>query len=158
MNDLDQQIQVLIDQAPQDGTTPAAIAAIAPALKAIANQLNHAQYYVLQTLEQNWVMTTLSNRTQPDLAKNVIYAFPTLKDVTSGPHSVKDPQLVALPIPVTHILFQLIAIKAVDSVVFFETSGNTNAGTEVNRDDLQNLIKLYLQQSRDATDLPPNIA
>jgi hypothetical protein len=157
MDDLDQQIQVLIEQAPQDGTTPAAMQTIAPAIKAIAQQLKHPQYYILQTLEQNWVMTTLNNRNQPEMAKNVIYAFSALKDVSKSPHPLSDPQLVALPIPVTHILFQLIAIKAVDSIVFFETPGNTNAGTEVSREELQNMIRLYLQNLRESS-VPPNIA
>lgn len=158
MDDLDRQLQVLVEQAPQDGKTPAAVEAIAPALKALAQQLKHKEYFILQTLDYNWVMTTLSNRGEPDVSKNVIYAFPTIKDVSRGPHSLKDPQLVALPTPVTHILFQLLAINGVDSLVFFEVPGNPNAGTEVLRQDLQNLVQLYLKQTQPASNIPPNIA
>jgi hypothetical protein len=157
--DLDQQIQVLIDHAPQDGTTPRVIEAIAPVLKLIAGQLKHSQYYILQTLDQSWVMTTLSNRAQPDVEKNVIYAFPTLKD--AQPYAQQDPQVMALPVPVAHILFQMVAMDMVSSTVFFELSGNLAAGTEVRREDLQNLINTQLQHSQGVIPhqpLPPDIA
>lgn len=154
---LDQQLQVLIDHAPQDGTTPDVVKVIAPALKMIAEQLKHSQYYVLQTLDQHWVMTTLSHRTQPDMQKKVVYGFPTLKDVALAPESLKDPQLVALPVPVTHILFQMMAMKTIDSLVFFDTPGDAQGGTEVRREDLEHLVQLHLQQARAAAP-PPDIA
>lgn len=156
--DLDAQIQTLITDAPQDGMTPDAIVAIAPALKAIAGQLKHEQYYILQTLEQGWVMTTLSNRQQPDTRKNIVYAFPTLNDVTSGPHSINDPQVMALPVPVTHILFQMLAMKPIDSIIFFEVPGNLNQGVEVRRDEIHKLIQIHLQQAQNQKQVPPDIA
>jgi hypothetical protein len=160
--DLEQQIQVLIDNAPQDGTTPKAIEAIAPVLTLLANQLRHTDYYILQTLDQGWVLTTLSNRAQPELEKNVIYAFPTLKDAADF-QSVSDPQIMAAALPVTHILFQMLAIDTVNSIVFFDTPGNLATGIEVSRDDLQHLIQTHLQQIRPAprsypSNLPPDIA
>jgi hypothetical protein len=156
--DLNQQIQALIDHAPPDGTTPGIVQTIAPALKLIAVQLKHLEYYVLQTLDQGWVMTTLSNRDQPDVEKNVIYAFPTLKDAASSPNSPKNPEVIVIPVPVTHILFQMVAMKSVDSAVFFETSGNLANGVEVKRADLQTVIQLQLQQSQAAPQVPPDIA
>ncbi|MBW4522781.1 MAG: hypothetical protein KME16_24340 [Scytolyngbya sp. HA4215-MV1] len=164
---LDQQIQVLIDDAPQDDVTPQLVRTIAPVLKQLAQQLRHSQYYVLQTLDQNWVLTTLSNRTQPDVQKNIIYAFPTLKDVTIGPSPLQDPQLIALPTPVTHILFQMLAMERVDSTIFFETPGNTATGTEIRRQDLQNLVQIQIQATSQPQKpsgfgsnlhLPPDIA
>lgn len=160
--DLDQQIQVLIDNAPQDGTTPKAIAAIAPVLKLLAGQLRHLEYHILQTPDEAWVMTTLSNRAQPDLEKNVIYAFSTLKDAADF-QAVSDPQILALPVPVTHILFQLLALETVTSIVFFDTPNNLVTGTEVRRDDLQKLIQTQLQHSQFVprsypSNLPPDIA
>lgn len=155
--DLDQQIQGLINNAPQDGTTPRAVTAIAPVLIQLAQRLKHLQYYVLQTLDQSWVVTTLSNRAQPSLEKNVIYAFPTLKDVTAAPQSLKDPQIIALAVPVTHILFQMTAMDTVDSAVFFETPGDALAGTEIHRHQLQALIQKHLQQSL-PQQVPPNFA
>jgi hypothetical protein len=155
--DLNQQIQVLIDNAPQDGTTPKVIQAIAPALKSLASQLQHLQYYILQSANQSWVITTLSHRTQPTLEKTVIYAYPTLKDAVAGP-STKDLQVVAGAVPVTHILFQMVAMQPLDSVVFFETSGDLANGREISRDNLNHLIQGYLKQYQAESQLPSDIA
>lgn len=162
--DLDQQLQVLIDHAPHDGKTPGIIAAIGPALKILAQQLHHLQYYVLQTLAENWVLTTLSNRTQPDLEKRVIYAFPTREDALASAEASVSPHLVAIPVPVTHILFQMIAMEPLDSLVFFEQPGSWEMGTEVGRDEVQRLVQVYLQQyrpprhPRSSGKIPPNWA
>ena len=160
---LNQQIQVLIDNAPQDGTTPQVVRAIAPVLKQIAQQLHHSQYYILQTLNSDWVSTVLSNRGNPNLEKRVIYAFPTREDALAVPSSMPKMPAYALPMPVTHILFQLVAMEAVNSIVFFETPGNRSAAIEVRREDLQSLIQLHLQQSQSQqrtkrSNLPPDIA
>lgn len=156
--DLDLQIQTLIDQAPQDGQTSAAMRAIAPVLKRVAQRLKYSEYYVLQTLEQNWVVTTLNHRTQPTVERNVIYAFPTLNDAANAPFSVNDPQLMAVPTPVIHLLFQMMSMKTVDSTVFFETPGNLSSGTEVRQDDLQMLIRSQLEQWKKSSNIPPNLA
>ena len=105
-------------------------------------------------------MTTLSNRTQPTLEKQVIYAFPTLKDATS---STAEANLVAVPVPVVHILFQMVAVPPLDSLLFFETPGNLAAATEVKREDVQKLIGAYLQEFKSSTKnqsskIPPNLA
>lgn len=161
--DLDKQIQLLIDNAPQDGLTSRVVAAIAPVLKLLAGQLRHSQYYILQSLDQSWVLTTLSNRTNPDVEKRVVYAFPTLQDTSVVLAAGLDPQVIAVTIPVTHILFQLVALETVDSTVFFETPGDLTTGIEVRREDLQNLIQVQLKQTPSApiispSQLPPNIA
>lgn len=67
--DLDQQIRDLIENAPQDGSTPTLVEAIAPVLKLLASRLRHPEYYVAQTLDQEWAVTTLENRTQPEQQK-----------------------------------------------------------------------------------------
>ncbi|MFB2973304.1 hypothetical protein ACE1CD_30440 [Aerosakkonema sp. BLCC-F183] len=161
--ELDRQIQLLIDNAPQDTHTTQAMQAIAPALKLLAQQLRHSQYYILQTFERDWVLTALSNRANPGVEKRVIYAFPTLQDATADRNSIEDPQVLAMPVPVTHILFQMLAMNTVDSTVFFETPGNLSSGTELRREDLQNLIQAHLQQNhtvrRNAPGhIPPDIA
>jgi hypothetical protein len=154
---IDQQIRSLIDGAPSDGRTPAAVEAIAPALQLIAEQLKHTQYYVLQNLEQQWVVTTLNHRNQPELSKKVIYAFPTLQDLTSGPYFLRDPQILAVPMPVVHVLFQLIAMKTVDSLVFFEVPGNSKATAEISRQNFQELLQRQLQRMQ-KPGLPPDVA
>ena len=161
--DLDQQIQQLIDNAPADGTTPGMMAEIAPILKSLAEQLKHSQYYILQTLSSNWVLTTLSNSKQPDRQKTVIYAFPTLQDAANAPYAQQDPQVMAIPVPTSHILFQMVAMEPVDSLVFFEIPGNSDAGIEVRRADVQQLIEQSLQQIQPmdrpgSQNIPPNIA
>jgi hypothetical protein len=156
--DLDAQIEDLKGNAPAAGVAVDAISAIAPTLKAIAQKLKHEQYYVLQTLEQGWVMTTLNNRTQPEAKKNVVYAHPTLKDAAAGPVSVKDPQVMALPVPVIRILFQMLALKPIDSIIFMETSGKQGQGIEIRRQDIQALVQAQLQQAQPGNPPPTDIA
>lgn len=143
--DLDQQIQILIDNAPQDGVTPKLVDAIAPVLKLLAGSLQHFEYYILQTPDQSWVLTTLSNRVQPDIEKNVVYAFPSFGDAVAF-QPLPDSQVTPTAVPVTHILFQMFAMDTVDSTVFFDIPGNLATGNEVRRADLQNLVQTHLQQ------------
>ena len=161
--DLDKQIQLLIDDAPQDGVTPRVVAAIAPVLKRIAGKLRYHSYYILQNLDQEWILTTLSNRANNEVEKSVIYAFPTIQDITNVSAAKLDPQIIAVPVLVTNILFQLITLEMVDSIIFFETPGASNAGIEVRREDIQNLIQVQLKQIETATttslsQLPSDIA
>ncbi len=156
--DLKAQIQLLIDNAPKDGITPQLVAAMAPALSAIASSLRYPQYYILQNLAESWVLTTLSNRANPELEKRVIYAFPTIQDVSLSLSAGLDPQVIAAPIPVTHLLFQLMALDLVDSIVFFETPGMTNNTVEIKRTEMQNLLQQLLQQNSGQNWIPPDIA
>ncbi len=145
MNDLDQQIKALIDGAPQDDRTPQAVAAIGPVLKVIAVRLRHLQYYIVQSADQEWLTTVLSHRTQVGREKRVVYAYPTLADAMRATGIQQDPRLMALPMPIVHILFQMLSLATVDSLVFFETPGNTEIGTEVQRQELHHLLEEHLQ-------------
>ncbi len=158
---LDAQIRSLVENAPQDGTTPRLVEAVAPAMKALAGQLRHEQYYVLQSSQGQWRVTALSNRDRPDLEKTVIYAFPSLQDAQNAARSPEtSPAVVAVPLPVTHILFQMMAFKTVDSLIFFETPGNLQQGAEVHNADLQKLVNDSLGQYFDTRTnrIPPNMA
>ncbi len=155
--DLNEQLQLLIDNAPQDGSTPAAIEqAVVPVLRLFAQRLQHLDYYVLQSLDGGWVLTTLSHREQPGVQKYAIYAFPTLADARAF-QSESDPELMAAPLPVAHILFQIFALKQVDSILFMETPGNLNQGLEVKREDLQQLVQLQWQELNKQRNVPPDI-
>lgn len=157
--DLDAQIQILIDGAPRDGTTPDAIATIAPVLKVFAQRLRHRQYYILQTTNQEWMMTTLSNRARPDLQKRAIYAFPTLEDARSSVNTPHPANLVAVALPVVHILFQMVALQTLDSLIFFETEGNLENAIEIQGADVRKAIQLQLQQKLSVPpSIPPNLA
>jgi hypothetical protein len=164
--DLKAQIQLLIENAPKDGRTPQLVAAIAPALNAIAQNLGHSNYYILQNLDREWVLTTLSNRGNPQQQKQVVYAFSRLQDIPASYGAGLDPQVIATPMPVTHILFQLLALEPVDSIVFLNsnlagrnrTSGTQVREVEIKRTDLQNLVKQVLQRNSSQAPLPPDIA
>lgn len=156
--DFKAQIQLLIDNAPNDGITPQLVTAIAPALSAIASSLRHRQYYILQNLEKDWVLTTLSNRANPDLEKRVIYAYPRLQDVPLRNNDGLDPQVIAAPVLLADILFQLVALEPVDSIVFFETPGMSTNAVEIKRSELQQLIQEKLRTKRSRPQIPPDIA
>jgi hypothetical protein len=158
MMDLEAQIQLLIDNAPQDGVTPKLMVSIAPVLIAIAQKLNHYQYFILQNAEKDWVLTTLSNRANPGIEKQVIYAFPTIQDVSLIPDDGRDPHLLPTSMYVTHILFQLVALKPVDSLVFIEIPGTLTNSVEVQRSELERLIQQKLKRSRSTNTIPPNLA
>jgi hypothetical protein len=164
MKNLEAQIQLLIDNAPQDGVTPQLVATIAPVLRAIAQKLKHSQYYILQNLQEHWVLTTLKHKAHAalekrTLEKRIVYAFPSLQDVAlSSSFGPVDPQTVPKPMPVIHILFQLVALEPVDSIVFFETPGTTTNAIEVERTDLQIMIQQKLQQHISSREVPPDIA
>jgi len=153
--DLDQQIEALIEKAPRDGSTPQILQAIAPALVLIAQQLQHLEYSILQAVDQSWAIVVLSNLKEPGREKRVIYAWTSLKDASQAAAAGGD-RLRPVVLPVTHILFQMIALEGLDSIVFFESPGNQEVGTEIPREQVQNLINVYLQQYRSAP--PPDIA
>lgn len=156
---LDQQIAILRDNAPNHGISPVVIEkAIAPALKMFAEQLKHEHYYLLQNLQQGWILTTLSNRSQPQQQKKVIYAFATSKDAMTFANS-SDPGIVAESVPLMQILFQMLAIKPLDSMIFMDLPGNLSSGTEVRRVDVQNLVQTNLKKLQSQTsNLPTDIA
>jgi hypothetical protein len=158
MMDLEAQIQLLIDNAPQDGMTPQLMVSIAPVLIAIAQRLKHYQYFILENSEQDWVLTTLSNRANPGIEKQVIYAFPTIQDVSLISDDGRDPHLLPTLMDVTQILFQLVALKPVHSIVFIETPGNITNTVEVRRSQLERLIQQRLQEFKGKKIIPPNIA
>lgn len=151
---LDRQIQSLIDDAPDDGITPRIVKAIAPGLKQLATKLRHKQYYIVQSLDGDWVVTTISDRQKPKLEQRVIYAFPTLQDI---PKNTADSQLIAVPIAVTHLLFQLLALE-IDSVIFLEIPGDANTGYEIKRTDMQKLVQVQLKPKSPFNQIPPDIA
>ena len=152
---LEQQLQILIEDAAKQGISPLVIEkAIAPVLNLFAQQLKHLEYYILQNLDEQWALFTISDRQQVKADRTVIYAFPTLQDAANFQGS-EDPNILATPLPVTHILFQLLALKPVNSIVFLEQPGNLNEGTQIERDKLQSLIQQQIQQ---LSNIPSDIA
>ncbi len=159
---LDQQIQILVDNAPRNNVAPEVIHAIAPVLKAFAQQLKHTEYFVVQNLNQQWVITILNRKQSDDsnVEKRMIYAYAALEDVKKGPAPMQrnDPNLMAIPMPITHILFQLVSMKQIESVIFLDTPGQTSRGVEVRRQDVELAIKMQLQQTQGVGAVPPDFA
>ncbi len=144
--DLDQQIADLIRNAPPDGTTLRAADLVAPVLKALAQRLGHLEYFLVQSLDGHWLVTTLSNRNQPEQEKTVVYAYPSLQAATISSQGLNSAQLCAQPLGVIAILFQLLALEGVDALVFFDRPDPLSQGTEIRRIDLQHLVQLQLEQ------------
>ena len=154
--DLDQQLKVLTDEAPQYGVPASVMQAVTPVLKGFTTGLQHLEYYIPQSLDGGWVLTTLSNRTQPQLEKRVVYAFATLQDAANQGNW--DLQTMAMAVPVTYILFQLFSLQEVDSIVFMDTPGSST-GTEIRRSQVQKAIQTQLQQlAPQSRHVPPDIA
>ena len=144
--DLDQQLQILIDDAPNYGVPALVIEkAIAPVLRIFAEQLQFSEYYILQNETENWVMFKVRNDPQQDFDKTVIYAFTSYQDAI-GFNQEPAEKIVANPLPTAHILFRLFSAKQIDSIIFFNEVENLNQGIELRREELENLIQQQLQK------------
>lgn len=153
--ELEEQLQVLIEDAVEHGIAPIVLEkAIAPVLRTIAQRLQHLEYFVLQNLQEDWVISFISARKSQKLEKKVIYAFSTVKDAKNFSLD-RASDLVAIPIPVTQILFRVFSLQQIDSIIFFNQSGNITQGIEVSRPEMQNAVQQQLVRLK-AT--PPNIA
>lgn len=159
MMNIEQQLQILIDNAEKNGVSVVVMEkAIAPILKEIAQRLNYLQYYILQSPERNWIVTTLSHRENPQLEKKVIYAFVTPEDAQQF-QGVNASDIKLEPFPSTHLLLQLFALKPVDSLIFLDNSGNLDQGKEIQRLSLEQLITEQLKSLSSESDkqIPPNV-
>ena len=145
--DLEQQLQNLISEAPQYGV-PASIMeyGVVPVLRTYAQQLDHQKYYLRQTLENNLVLTVLTNHQNPTIEKKVIYAFPSVTDAAKFPDSnIDDANVVAQEFPVGQILFQMFTMKDIDSIIFVDQPNNYQQSKEIYCEKLQTAIKAHLK-------------
>ncbi|WP_009547214.1 hypothetical protein [Crocosphaera subtropica] len=159
---LDEQLEILINEAPQHGVPIAVMKkAVAPTLKVLASQLKHEKYYVLHGKNGSWLVTTLSNRNNPKEEKRVIYAFSTKKDAETF-QGMMNPEIRIISIPVTHLLFELFAVKSIDSLIVQEFPGNKEQQVEISRTKLQTIIQEQLRRlqltSPKTNNIPPNLA
>jgi hypothetical protein len=144
--DLDRQIDELVQGAPQDGVTPGITKVISSVLKAIAMQLHHSSYYILQSQDGSWLLTTLSNRTSPDVEKNAIYAYCNSTAANLERLKQGDRHLVCLEIGIIELLFRLVGLKEIDSLILFDKSTDTQRGMEISRVELQGLCDKQMQK------------
>ena len=151
---LEQQLQLIIDNAAAHDVPPVVIEkAIAPVLKLLAEQLHHLEYYILQTLTEDWVVTTIANP-QSKSEKKVIYAFISVQDATTFQGKI-NPDLAAVPIQIVQLLFKLFSFAQVDSIIFLQDSQNLNRGVEIKR---ELLLQLITEQIKHLGQIPPDIA
>lgn len=150
--ELEQQLQVLIDEAAQYGIAPTIMQqAIAPVFDRVARQLAHLEYYVLQNLSEDWVISVIGDGKRE---KKVIYAFTSVRDAKNF-NTSQESDVIAISLPVVQILFRLFSVQQIDSIIFFEQAGNTSGGVELKRRELQNFLQQQLQQFKTT---PPDIA
>lgn len=152
MMNLDQQIEALIKDAPNDPEMRQITETFAPVLRQIAGKFRYPEYYVLQSPDRGWVNFTLNHRTQSHVEKTIIYAFPSLNDVSNVIPAADLSELSTVPIGIVDLLFQFYALNLGESLVLFDTVGNTEQAIEVPRSEFD----VLLRQSVDP--LPPNIA
>jgi hypothetical protein len=156
---LDEQIQSLIDGAP-DLESRASVTAIAPILQQVAATLPQPEYYICQSSQGEWELTTLRHRQQPDLEIKVIYAFTSIKDLTRFNRG-KSSSGIAVKIPIVQLLFDLLAFPDIDRTIFLNDSDNLNRGREISRQELEDSIVLELQQRsvplQQTSSLPPDV-
>lgn len=141
--ELEQQVQKLIADAPSGDNTAQLVQVIAPVLLNLARNFRHQQYYIVQTLDQRWQTNTWAN--QDGSERTLLYAYCTLQDATDSIPMPKDPWLMALPVPVVQIIFQLLAMEPVESVIFWEEPG-PKLGAELKRSELQMWVQNHLLQ------------
>lgn len=160
---LEQQFQLLLNEAPQHGVPTLVMEqAVIPALKQLAEQLRHANYYVIQTASGDWILTVLLHREKPQLEKKVIYAFASREDAAKFSESSEQISQV-VKVPLANLLFELFAWEPVDSIIFIDTPSNQKQGTEMPRSVLQTMIqegikKLQPPRQRRSSQIPPDIA
>lgn len=152
MMNLDQQIEALINDAPNDPEMRQITETFAPVLQQIASKFRYSEYYVLQTPDQAWVSFTLNHRTQSHVEKTVVYAFPSLEAVAQVVEREDLSALSTIKIGIIELLFQFYALNLGESLVLFDTVANTERAIELPRSEFDVLI----QQALDP--LPPNIA
>lgn len=154
--ELNQQIQALIEGAPPETDLKQAIEVVAPVIRTVAQQLQHSEYYILQSVSNQWLQATVAHKDNPNQTKRIVYAYPSLSAAAGDRLAKSNPGLMALPIPIARLLFQLPSIEPVDSIIFLETESR-NQAVEVRRSDLKQMFQAHLQQSMKPP-IPPNIA
>ena len=149
---LEAQIQSLLDGAP-DLESLTSVMAIAPILQQVAATLPQLEYYICQSRQGEWVITSLRHRQQPNVEIKVIYAFTSVQDIRKVGESNSGG---AVKISIVQLLFNFLSFPEIDRLIFFDNSPNLDRGREISRQDLETAIAKQLQPNIPAT-LPPDI-
>ncbi|TYQ29699.1 MULTISPECIES: hypothetical protein [unclassified Pseudanabaena] len=144
---LDRQVALLVQSTP-DEETASAVSLIASVLKAIAQNLRHTTYIVIQDLEGGWLLTPLSNHDNPELEKTTIYAYCDRTPANIDRLKLNDAQLECGEYNVIDMLFRLIGMKQVDSIVFFDRATDTQNGIEIVRSEIEELCEKQIKRAQ----------
>lgn len=146
MLNLNQQIAQLVEEGPQYGVPLIVMKqAIAPLLQELAKDLNNLEYFICQNSQQDWLITTIQHRSQPELEKKVIYAFADQVDAIEM-QKIFTEKVSIISVPVAELIFQLFALKPVDSIIFMDAPGDLAKGKEIAKKTLFDLFQVKLQQ------------
>jgi hypothetical protein len=151
---LEQQVQALIDGAPDDASRKS-VAEIAPRLQQMAETLPQTTYYICQSPQGEWVVTTLQHQQKPKLEISVIYAFISVEDVSEFNGGALANSL-AIEVTIIQLLFYLLAFSELDRIVFLNDSQNLDRGREISRDELEAEIAKQVQLDA-GSGLPPDV-
>ncbi len=146
VGNIEQQIQILVDQAPTELQQP--IVHISPVLNQIAADLTHQSYFIGQNKSQEWIVITLQNG--QNVQMDAVYAFGHQQDALNFYGSSE----LAIEIPVIDLLFQLLALESIQQFIFFDEVDNMESGRTLSRSDLQQAIEQHLRQG---STLPPDV-
>ena len=144
---LDRQVALLVQSTP-DEETASAVSLIASVLKAIAQNLRHTIYFVIQDIEGGWLLTPLSNHDNPELEKTTIYAYCDRTPANIDRLRLNDENLECGEYNVIDMLFRLIGMKRVDSIVFFDRATDTQNGLEIARTDIEELCEKQIKRAQ----------
>jgi hypothetical protein len=151
---IDNQIQSLINGAP-DPESRSSVMAIAPILQQFAAKLPQAEYYISQSPQGEWVVTTLQHR-QQNVEISVIYAFNNIRDLQkfeAGGLTLGK----AVKMPIVRLLFDLLAYPDLDRIIFLTDSNDLDRGCEILRQDLESAIVAAIQNAANRSTLPPDV-
>lgn len=142
---LDRQVRRLIDGAQQHQVSNEVMQIVTNILRAIAEQLDQPIYTILTAKNGAWLTVTLSNRNFPELEKQVVYAYPSYDVATIEARKLLELEPICQEMGVIDLLFQLLALKEIDSLIFFDQSRSGQQGKEISRQEIQNLCQRQLK-------------
>jgi hypothetical protein len=154
---LQEQIQTLVKAAPNYGVPSEVMQyCVSPVLQKLGSNLGHLEYFICENNQEDWIVTTLLHRENSKLEKKVIYAFCNEADALRMQQILTD-EIITTPIPVAELIFQLFALKSVDSIIFMDSPGNLEKGKEITQDNLLALLEKQLKELQNKQ-IPPNLA
>jgi hypothetical protein len=139
-----QQIQVFLQDAPDDPEMRQITETFIPVLTRISSKLRYSEYHILHTQDQEWVSFTLTHRTQSHVEKTVIYAFSSPEDVRLSISAQDLSELSVVSIGIIPLLFQFFSLNLGDAIVFFEPAGNIETGVEISRTEFEQELRRLL--------------